>query len=182
MLALPQEAGIAPVGAAGAALLKVANVLLVAYTAWEIADYEEESQVEPGDPICTDPLTPYARTVWAEKTANFKAMADARISDPFVAQVAKDRIDELIDAIRNDPAWTICETSAQSKVLVDMIDQLAAMNPQDEPQNGGQNGADNGANNDAQNGGAGNGAQNGRASWVLPAGIVAALLFIWSQS
>ena len=128
MIVQAAETGIAP-AALGAAFWKVANLLAVTYTVAEVMKWEDDQPIEEGDPICTTPLTNAARTYWAEQTANYKAAVDAKIADPHIANVAKARIDELIEAIKNDPAWTLCETSAQSRVLWDMIERLEAMNP-----------------------------------------------------
>ncbi len=74
MITTRTEAGALPLIGAGKALSAVGNVLLIAYTASEIAEWQDEEEADGKDAdFCAQPLIPSARTYWAAQIGNYAA-------------------------------------------------------------------------------------------------------------
>ena len=184
------ESGVAPI-------LVGAAKLLVTIGAWLGVEYAIEeaaawgADAPEGDEFCAVPLTQAQRAYWAEAIAKYKATADAKIAQPFAAEAARARIDEVIEQITDNPEWSVCHVSASAKALWDMIDQVAAMGEDIDPD------AEPPPEEPATNGnGNGNGDPEGQADAAsddlssapygprLGLGLAAAvlLIFLWSRT
>lgn len=181
MITTRTEAGALPLIGAGKALSAVGNVLLIAYTASEIAEWQDEEEADGKDAdFCAQPLIASARTYWAAQIGNYAAAADQRITDPILLATAKGRIAELQEQIASNPEWSLCHVSAAAKATFDLIEQLES---QQAPAGEGQGANDGGIDPPGPESSPQLQTPYGASGWGIVAGLGAlGALIIWSQN